>query len=160
MCDSPFLVEQVASHSLLRGHLKTAFRGHYTTAATEIPKLQSEIDFLKIENHSSEQMLEETRDLYSRWNSRDGMSVRAATAPREHGHRPEARDKTGHSRIGARGYYGDSIRIAICEIRILSPRLAEQPLHDAFLLCQRPSVNAGKSTTKSVIFCTLLFQKL
>ncbi|MEM7206507.1 MAG: recombinase family protein [Pseudomonadota bacterium] len=35
----------------------------------EVPDLQSEIDFLKIENLSSEQMAVEARDLYTRWPS-------------------------------------------------------------------------------------------
>lgn len=36
---------------------------------SQIPELQSEIDFLKIKNLSSEEILTETRDLHSRWST-------------------------------------------------------------------------------------------
>ncbi|RJX18442.1 MAG: recombinase family protein [Desulforudis sp.] len=48
----------------------------FTQLENQLPKLQSEIDFLKIQNLSSEQILSETRDLHSRWSilSRDEQS--------------------------------------------------------------------------------------
>lgn len=66
-----YMDEQISKEGFGRKHKPLEER--FNQLENQTPKLQSEIDFLKIKNLSSEQILTETRDLYSRWSimSRD-----------------------------------------------------------------------------------------
>lgn len=60
-----FINDQISKDGFGRKH--KPLEGRFAQIETQLPKLQSEIDFLKIKNLSSEQILSETRDLHSRW---------------------------------------------------------------------------------------------
>lgn len=66
-----YMDEQISKDGFGRKHKPLEER--FTQMEIQLPRLQSEIDFLKIKNLSSEQILSETRDLHSRWSllSRD-----------------------------------------------------------------------------------------
>ena len=62
-----YMGEQISQSGFGRKHGPLEER--FAQLENQIPKLQSEIDFLKIENLSKEQILTETQDLYSRWST-------------------------------------------------------------------------------------------
>jgi hypothetical protein len=47
----------------------------------EIPRLQGEIDFLKIQHLSKEQLVSEAEDLYTRWDDLSPEDKRASSRP-------------------------------------------------------------------------------
>ena len=60
-----YMDEQISKEGFGRKHKPLEER--FAQLENQLPKLQGEIDFLKIKNLSSEEILTETRDLHSRW---------------------------------------------------------------------------------------------
>ena len=60
-----YMDEQISKEGFGRKHKPLEER--FNQLENQLPKLQGEIDFLKIKNLSSEEILTETRDLHSRW---------------------------------------------------------------------------------------------
>lgn len=60
-----YMNDQISKDGFGRKHKPLEER--FDQMEVKLPKLQSEIDFLKIKNLSSEQILTQTSDLHSRW---------------------------------------------------------------------------------------------
>jgi seryl-tRNA synthetase len=60
-----YMNDQISKDGFGRKHKPLEER--FNQMEVQLPKLQGEIDFLKIKNLSSEQIMAETRDLHSRW---------------------------------------------------------------------------------------------